>query len=201
MRGRFPRTTMPTVKANQVRKGNVLILDGELYVCTDHEFRKPGKGSSFNQIKCKHLSTGSFKSMKMSTDETLEVAFLQTRPCTYSYPEGDSFVFMDKENFELYYLNADLVGDKMKFVRDNQEVSVTFHEDIAISLELPAHVVLQVTEAEISAKGDTVTNDKKGAVCETGLAVRVPPYIDSGEWIKVHTDTGDFLSRADGPDA
>ena len=102
---------------------------------------------------------------------------------------------------ELYYLNADLVGDKIKFVRDNQEVSVTFHEDIAISLELPAHVVLQVTEAEISAKGDTVTNDKKGAVCETGLAVRVPPYIDSGEWIKVHTDTGDFLSRADGPDA
>ena len=95
----------------------------------------------------------------------------------------------------------DLVGDKMKFVCDNQEVSVTFHEDIAISLELPAHVVLQVTEAEISAKGDTVTNDKKGAVCETGLAVRVPPYIDSGEWIKVHTDTGDFLSRADGPDA
>ena len=139
--------------------------------------------------------------MKMSTDETLEVAFLSTRPCTYSYPEGESHVFMDKENFELYYLNADLVGDKMKFVRDNQEVAVTFHEETPISVELPAHVVLQVTEAEIAAKGDTVSNDKKGAVCETGLAVRVPPYIESGEWIKIHTDTGDFLSRADGPEA
>lgn len=192
---------MPTVKANQVRKGNVLILDGELYVCTDHEFRKPGKGSSFNQIKCKHLTTGSFKSMKMSSGETLEVAYLETRPCTYSYPEGESFVFMDKENYELYYLNSDLVGEKMGFVRDNQEVSVTFFEDTPISLELPTHVVLQVTEAEMTAKGDTVTNDKKGAVCDTGLAVRVPPFIEAGEWIKVQTETGDFMSRTDAPEA
>lgn len=192
---------MPTVKANQVRKGNVLILDGELFVCTDHEFRKPGKGSSFNQIKCKHLTTGSFKSMKMSSGETLEVAYLETRPCTYSYPEGESFVFMDKENYELYYLNSDLVGDKMGFVRDNQEVSVTFFEGTPISLELPTHVVLQVKEAEMTAKGDTVTNDKKGAVCDTGLAVRVPPFIEAGEWIKVQTETGDFMSRTDAPDA
>jgi elongation factor P len=192
---------MPTVKANQVRKGNVLILDGELFVCTDHEFRKPGKGSSFNQIKCKHLTTGSFKSMKMSSGETLEVAYLEMRPCTYSYPEGETFVFMDKENFELYYLNADLVGDKMAYVRDNQEVSVTFFEGTAISLELPTHVVLLVTEAELTARGDTVTNDKKGAVCDTGLAVRVPPYIEAGEWIKVQTESGDFMSRTDAPEA
>jgi elongation factor P len=192
---------MPTVKANQVRKGNVLILGGELFVCTDHEFRKPGKGSSFNQIKCKHLTTGSFKSMKMSSGETLELAYLETRPCTYSYPEGVSFVFMDKENFELYYLSADLVGEKMPYVRDNQEVSVTFFEGAPISLELPTHVVLQITEAELTARGDTVTNDKKGAVCDTGLAVRVPPYIEAGEWIKVQTESGDFMSRTDAPEA
>jgi len=192
---------MPTVKANHIRKGNVLILDGELYVCTDFEFRKPGKGSSFNQIKCKHLTTGSFKSMKLSSDEVVETAYLETRPCTYSYPEGESVVFMDKENFELYYLNQDLLGDKMKYVRDNQEISVTFHEGVPISLELPTSVILQVTEAEISARGDTVTNDKKGAVCETGLAVRVPPYIEAGEWIKIQTESGDFLSRAEAPEA
>lgn len=192
---------MPTVKANQIRKGNVLILDGGLFVCTDYEFRKPGKGSSFNQVKCKHLTTGTFKSMKLSSGDTVEVAYLETRPCTYSYPEGESFVFMDKENYELYYLNADLVGDKMAFVRDNQEVSVTFFEGTPISLELPTHVVLQVKEAELTARGDTVTNDKKGAVCDTGLAVRVPPFIEAGEWIKVQTETGDFMSRTDAPEA
>jgi elongation factor P len=192
---------MPTVKANQIRKGNVLILDGGLFVCTDYEFRKPGKGSSFNQIKCKHLTTGTFKSMKLSSGEAVEVAYLETRPCTYSYPEGESFVFMDKENYELYYLNADLVGDKMAYVRDNQEVSVTFFEGTPISLELPTHVVLQIVEAELTAKGDTVTNDKKGAVCDTGLAVRVPPFIEAGEWIKVQTETGDFMSRTDAPEA
>jgi len=192
---------MPTVKANQIRKGNVLILDGGLFVCTDYEFRKPGKGSSFNQVKCKHLTTGTFKSMKLSSGETVEVAYLETRPCTYSYPEGESFVFMDKENYELYYLNADLVGEKMAYVRDNQEVSVTFFEGAPISLELPTHVVLLVTEAELTARGDTVTNDKKGAVCDTGLAVRVPPFIEAGEWIKVQTETGDFMSRTDAPEA
>lgn len=192
---------MPTVKANQIRKGNVLILDGGLFVCTDYEFRKPGKGSSFNQVKCKHLTTGTFKSMKLSSGETVEVAYLETRPCTYSYPEGESFVFMDKENYELYYLNSDLVGDKMAYVRDNQEVSVTFFEGTPISLELPTHVVLLVTEAELTARGDTVTNDKKGAVCDTGLAVRVPPFIEAGEWIKVQTETGDFMSRTDAPEA
>lgn len=192
---------MPNVKANHVRKGQVLVLDGDLYVVTDHEFRKPGKGSSFNQIKCKQLHTGSFKSMKLSSDETLEVAFLETRPCNYSYADGDTFVFMDKENYEQYFLGGDLVGDKMKYVRDNQEVAVTFYEGQALSVELPAHVVLKVTEAEIAAKGDTVTNDKKGAVCETGLEVRVPPFVNAGEWIKIHTETGDFLGRADGPEA
>ncbi|NQU48421.1 MAG: elongation factor P [Planctomycetes bacterium] len=192
---------MPNVKANQVRKGQVLVIDGGLFVVTDHEFRKPGKGSSFNQIKCKQMHTGTFKSMRLSTDEVVEVAFLETRPCNYSYAEGDKFVFMDKENYEQYFLGADLVGDKMKFVRDNQEVNVTFYEGAALSLELPTHVILQITEAEFSAKGDSVTNDKKGAVCETGLAVRVPTYIVSGEWIKVQTDSGDFLGRAEDPGA
>ncbi len=192
---------MPSIKANRIRKGQVLVIDGDLYVVTDYEFRKPGKGSSFNQIRCKNLNTGSNKAMKMSSDETVEQAYLDSRPCTYSYPEGEQFVFMDGENYELHYLSADLVGDKMKFVRDNQAVNVTFFEGRPISLELPTHVILQVTEAEISARGDTVTNDKKGAVCETGLEVRVPPYIDGGEWIKVQTETGDFLSRAEGPES
>ena len=137
--------------------------------------------------------------MKLSSDEVLEVAFLEHRPCNYSYAEGDKFVFMDKENYEQYFLGEDLVGDKMKFVGDNQEVNVTFYEGMAISMELPTHVILEITEAELSAKGDTVTNDKKGAVCKTGLEVRVPPYIVAGEWIKVQTETGDFLGRVEAP--
>ncbi|MDP6963798.1 MAG: elongation factor P [Planctomycetota bacterium] len=187
---------MVTIKANQCRKGQILVIDNELWVVTDYEFRKPGKGSSFNQIKLKNHSTGQQKSMRMSSDETLERAHLDKRACTFSYMDGDSFVFMDSESFEQYFLEPDMVGDTMKFVRDNQEIHLTFFESTPVAIDLPAAVILKVTEAEMAAKGNTVTQDKKRAVCETGLEVKVPPFVDAGEYIKVSTDNGEFMSRA-----
>jgi elongation factor P len=187
---------MVTIKANQCRKGQILVIEGELWVVTDYEFRKPGKGSSFNQIKLKKHGTGQQKSMRMSSDETLERAHLDKRACTFSYMEGESFVFMDAESYEQYFLEADMVGDTMKFVRDNQEIFLTFFESAPVAIDLPVAVILLVTEAEMAAKGNTVTQDKKRAVCETGLEVRVPPFVDAGEYIKVSTETGEFVSRA-----
>ncbi|MGB0953390.1 MAG: elongation factor P [Planctomycetota bacterium] len=187
---------MPTIKANQVRKGQVLVIDGALWVVTDYEFRKPGKGGSFNQIKCKHHTTGQSKQMRMTSDETIERAHLDKRAATFSYMEGDSYVFMDDENYEQYFLGAGLVAESMKYVRENQSITLTFFEGNAISIDLPAAVILKVKDAEVSAKGDTVTSEKKGATCETGLEVRVPGYITEGEFIKVNTETGEFLSRA-----
>jgi elongation factor P len=187
---------MVTIKANQCRKGQILVIEDELWVVTDYEFRKPGKGSSFNQIKLKKHGTGQQKSMRMSSDETLERAHLDKRACTFSYMEGESFVFMDAESYEQYFLEADMVGDTMKFVRDNQEIFLTFFESAPVAIDLPVAVILLVTEAEMAAKGNTVTQDKKRAVCETGLEVRVPPFVDAGEYIKVSTETGEFVSRA-----
>ncbi len=187
---------MVTIKANQCRKGQILVIDSELWVVTDYEFRKPGKGSSFNQIKLKKHGTGQQKSMRLSSDETLERAHLDKRACTFSYMEGDSFVFMDSENYEQYFLESEMVGDSMKFVRDNQEIFLTFFESAPVAIDLPTVVILKVTEAEMSAKGNTVTHDKKRAVCETGLEVKVPPFVDADEYIKVSTETGEFMSRA-----
>jgi elongation factor P len=110
--------------------------------------------------------------------------------------EGDSFVFMDSENYEQYFLEPEMVGDSMKFVRDNQEIFLTFFESAPVAIDLPTVVILKVTEAEMSAKGNTVTQDKKRAVCETGLEIKVPPFVDADEYIKVSTETGEFMSRA-----
>ena len=187
---------MANIKATNIRKGQVLVFDGGLFVVTEYEHRKPGKGPAFNQVVCKHYRTGTQKRMKLSSDDVVNQAYLESKDCTYSYPEGDLFVFIDSSSFEQYYLDASLVGSQMKFVKDNQEVVITFFEGIPITLILPNAVILEVSEAEISAKGDTVTNDKKGAVCQTGLEVRVPPYIVAGERIKVNTETGEFLGRA-----
>lgn len=187
---------MATIKANQVRKGQILLIDGELFLVVDFEHIAPGNWRAINQIKCRSLGSGQVRQMRMGSDETLETAFLDRRPCTFSFEDGESLVFMDAENFEQYYLQREFVGDAMKFVRDNQQIQITFHEGTPISVELPPSVVLQVAEAEISAKGDTVTSDKKRAVTDTGLEVKVPPFVEAGEWIKVSTDSGDFLGRA-----
>ena len=187
---------MATIKANQVRKGQILILDGDLFLVTDFEHIAPGNWRAMNQIKCKSVASGQVKQMRMGSDETVETAFLDRRPCTYSFEDGDNLVFMDSENFEQHYLQREFIGDAMKFVRDNQEISITFHEGTPVSIELPTSVVLKVAEAEVSARGDTVSNDKKRAVTDTGLEVKVPPFIEAGEYIKVHTESGDFLGRA-----
>ncbi|RMH05399.1 MAG: elongation factor P [Planctomycetota bacterium] len=185
-----------TIKATQIRKGQVLVLDGELYLVTDFEHIAPGNWRAINQVKCKHLTTGTVKQMRLGSDETVELAYLDRRPCVFSYMDGDNYVFMDNENYEQYFLGADVVGEAMKYVKENQTVTLTFHEGKAISIDLPAAVVLQVTEAEMAVKGDSVTNDKKGAVTETGLEIRVPMYIQAGEYVKVSTETGEFLGRA-----
>ncbi|KAA3610858.1 MAG: elongation factor P [Planctomycetota bacterium] len=184
------------IKASDVRKGNVLVLEGELYVVTDFQHIAPGNWRAMNQIKCKHLTSGNVKQMRLGSSENVEIAFLERRSCSYLYQEGEHFVFMDSKNYEQYHLNADLVGEQMPYVRENQEVEVTFYEGNPISLDLPGSVVLKVVEAELAVKGDSVTNDKKGAVAETGLKIRVPMHINQGDYVKISTSTGDFLSRA-----
>lgn len=190
-----------TIKATEIRKGQVLILDGELFLVTDRDYIAPGNWRAINQIKLKHLTQGTTKQMRLSSGDTVELAYLERRNCTYSFLDGDHYVFMDSENFEQYPLGTDVVGDAMRFVKENQDVTVTFFEGNAISIELPPAVVLLVKEAEMAVKGDSVTSDKKGATLETGLEVRVPMYIEAGEYVKVNTDTAEFLGRAKAEDA
>lgn len=187
---------MATVKANQVRVGNVLIIEGDLFIVTAFEHIAPGNWRAINQIRCKSLATGNAKQLRLGSDEIMELAYLEKRPCTFSYMEGDRYVFMDAENFEQYFLSVDMVSEAMKYVRDNSKVTITLHEGVPISIELPASVVLKVTESEVSARGDTVTSDKKKAVVETGIEIKVPQFIAVGEYIRISTDTNEFLGRA-----
>jgi elongation factor P len=187
---------MATVKANQVRVGNVLIIEGELFIVTNFEHIAPGNWRAINQIRCKNLQSGTTKQLRLGSDEIMELAYLEKRPSTFSYMEGDRYVFMDTENFEQYFLSVDMVSEAMKYVRDNSKVTITLHEGVPISIELPPAVVLKVTEAEVSARGDTVTSDKKKAIVETGIEIKVPQFIAVGEYVRISTDTNEFLGRA-----
>ena len=138
------------------------------------------------------------KHIRAGSGENFEVAFMEKRKASYLYKNestGD-FVFMDSENFEQYELDHDLVGEEMPYIKENDEVQLTFHEERAISLDLPPSVVLEITESDPAAKGNTVSNVFKRAVVETGLEIKVPLHIAVGEKVKISTETGEFMGRA-----
>ncbi|MEZ6196690.1 MAG: elongation factor P [Planctomycetota bacterium] len=185
-------------KATEVRKGNVLKIDNELWVVLDREHIAPGNWRAINHFKLRNIQTGGRKELRCGSNEMLEVAFMEKRKCQYLYrDEGQqAYVFMDLGNYEQYELREDVVKDAMNYVVEQQEIDVTFHDNIAISVELPGTVVLEVTESEPAIKGNSVSNIFKRAVVETGLEIKVPLHIAAGEKVKISTSTGEFMGRA-----
>ena len=186
---------MPNV-ATDIRKGSVLILDGDLYVCTEFQHKTPGNLRGNVQAKLKGLKDGRSIQRKFSSTERVEFAFLDKRPCEYLYKDSTGYVFMDSETFEQFTLDEELVKDQMRFIVENALAAVTFHDGTAVTIELPASVELKVTHTDPGIKGDTVSNVFKPATLETGLEIRVPNHIATGDVVKVSTDTADFLGRS-----
>lgn len=182
--------------ANDIRKGNVLLLDGELMICTEFHHNTPGNKRGIIQAKLKNLKTGTLIQRKFSSTERVEFAFLDKRPCEYLYKEKNSFVFMDAETFEQHHIQQEMVADAMRFVVENATVQVTFHDSSPVSIELPGSVELKVTHTEPGLKGDSVSNVFKPATLETGLELKVPNHVGTGDLIKVSTQTGEFQGRA-----
>jgi elongation factor P len=160
------------------------------------DFSKPGKGPGYYQISFRNLTRGGIQQKRMQGDDQLKFAFLENRTMEYLYQEGEDYVLMDSESYEQMTVPGDVIGESMKFVRHNATVKVQFYEEKLIGVDLPAAVVLKVEDAEPGARGDTVKNVTKPATLETGLVVKVPAHINVGQYVKVDTRTGEFLSRA-----
>lgn len=184
------------VKATDLRKGMVLQKDGDLLLITEYTHTTPGNWRAIIQVKARSLTTGQNLNFRPASGDTFDTAYLDKRKSQYLYREANGdYVFMDQGTFEQFTIPRELGEQPMSFVRESEVVDVTFHETTPIGIELPASVVLEVTEAEMAVKGNTATNVKKEAVLETGLRVKVPMHIDVGERVKVSTDSGEFLGR------
>lgn len=186
-----------SARATELRKGDVILKDGDLLVITDYHHHTPGNLRAIIQMKTKSLTSGQANSLRASSSDTFEKAFLDKKKAEYLYKEqnGDH-CFMDSETYEQFVITAELAGDTMGYVRENTTVDVTFHEQTPIGIALPAVVTLKVVEAEEAVKGNTANNVKKEAVLETGLTIKVPMHIGVGEEVKVKTDDGEFMGRA-----
>ncbi len=186
------------IVATRIRKGMLLKLDGELYRVHDYQHITPGKGNALMQTKLKSLKTGSIIDYRFRPGDKVEKASLETRPFEFLYRDGNHFVFMDRETYEQVTLDEELVGEAAQLLKENQEITLYFHEGQPIGINLPKTVELQVTECEPAFKGATVASNNKPLTLETGLVVKGPEFINVGDVIKVDTEDYSYVERAAG---
>lgn len=179
-----------------MRRGMAINYNGDICVVLDVQHRTPGNLRAFVQASLRSIRSGKSSDVRFSSTEKVEVVPMITRKMEFSYMDQQDFVFSDPETFETVTLTPDLVGNATKYLTENTEVVVTFIEDKAVSIELPASVVLTVADAPEGIKGDSANNVQKPATLETGIGIQVPLFIKSGERIKVDTRTGKYMERA-----
>jgi elongation factor P len=183
------------MKAVDVRKGQIVNMDGVNYLVMDFAHRTPGNLRAFVQMKLRNLNSGSQVEKRFRSDEDLDVPYVEHREFEYLYSAGEEHVFMDVETYDQLHFGPDMVGDAMLYLLPNTKVMVTYIDNKPTSIEMPATVELAVADTPPALGGATATNQYKDAKLETGLEVKVPPFIKPGERIKVDTRSGEYLSR------
>ena len=184
------------VIASQVRKGNVVEVDNQLYVVLTAENFHPGKGTPTTQIDMRRISDGIKTQQRYKTTEQLERAFVEDHDYQYLFEDGDGFTFMNGENFEQVVVPKDIVGDYAPYLQENMTVRLSLHNGIPIAIELPQRVTLEVVETEPTMKGQTASGSFKPAVLSNGVKTMVPGHITAGTRVIVMTEDGSYVERA-----
>lgn len=170
--------------------------NGEIAVVLEAQHRTPGNLRAFVQATLRSIRTGKTAEVRFSSTEKIEVVPLQTRKMDFSYKDGEDYVFYDPETFETVTLTPELVGDAKNYLVENSHVTVTFVENKPVMVELPASVVLTVTDAPEGIRGDSASNVQKPVTLETGIVIQAPLFIKTGEKVRVDTRTGKYIERA-----
>lgn len=178
-----------------IKNGLVIELDDQLFSVVEFQHVKPGKGGAFVRTKIKNVLTGKVLERTFRSGEKIEIVRLEDRQMQYLYRETNAFVFMDQETFEQVSLSDEIVGENSRFLKEGEDVKISFREETPLLIELPNFINFEIVECEPGAKGDTVSNVTKPATLETGAIIHVPLFIENGEIIKVDTRTGVYLER------
>lgn len=184
------------IQATQIRKGQNILYEKEIYVVLEQRHYTPGNKRGFVQAVLRNLKSGKVNQVRFASEDRVELAVLEPRPAQYLYHDGMGFHFMDLQDYQSFSMSDELIGDGKDYLKENMEVDILYFEGKPVELQLAKVVVLKVTESPLWVKGDSVSNNMKPAVCETGLKVQVPIFISEGTDIKVNTETGTYVSRA-----
>jgi elongation factor P len=184
------------VIASSLRKGNVVDVDGKLYVILTAENIHPGKGTPVTQLDMRRLTDGVKVSERYRTTEQVERAFVEDRDYTFLYSDDDAFHFMNPENYEQIAVPNDVIGDQAAYLQENMKVQLATHNGVPLSMTLPRSVILEITETEPVVKGQTASSSYKPAILSNGVRTTVPPHITAGTRVVIATEDGTYMERA-----
>ena len=183
------------ISAGDFKNGLTIELEGNVYQIVDFQHVKPGKGAAFVRTKMKNIKNGGVVEKTFRPTEKFPPAHIERTDMQYLYTDGDLYYFMDVETFDQIALNEDMIGDSLKFVRENDMVKMICHNGDIFAVEPPMFSELEVTECEPGEKGNTATGATKPCTVETGAVVYVPLFVNLGDKLKIDTRTGEYLSR------
>lgn len=187
---------MATITAGDFRNGVTFEMEGNVMQVVEFQHVKPGKGAAFVRTKMKNVITGAVTETSFNPTAKFESATVDRQSMEYSYTDGDLYYFMNPETFELEPVDAGVLTDSFKFVKENMVCVICSYKGKVFAVEPPNFVELEVTDTDPGFAGNTATNATKPATVETGAEVKVPLFIEPGEKIKIDTRSGEYLSRA-----
>ena len=178
-----------------IRKGFAFTLEGKMYLVVDFQHVKPGKGGAFVRTKVRNLENNNVVELTFNSGKSLDEIRLERNPFQFLYREQKDYVFMNTETYEQISIDESSLQGKELYLKENMEVNLLSVEHKFIDIEVPFFVDLEITETEPGIKGNTVSGGSKPAVCETGLKVIVPLFVNLGDRIKIDTRTGEYVER------
>ncbi len=187
---------MVKIIASSVRKGNVLEVEGKLYVVLTAQNFHPGKGTPVTQVDMRRISDGVKVSERYRTTEQVERAFVEDREHNFLYDDADGFHFMNPESYDQLPMTSEDIGDLKAYLQEGMTVILSVHEGVAIAIDLPRHVTLEITETEPVTKGQTASSSYKPAILSNGVRSAVPPHVGVGTRVVVMTADGSYVERA-----
>jgi elongation factor P len=183
------------IKATQIRKGIIILLNEKLFRVEDMEHITPGKGNAVVQTKIRDLNDMTIRNHRFRSSETVERVVLDTREVSYSYQDGDQYIFMDNESYDQLSLSRDFLGDNVYYLDESSTYTLESYQGKPMNITPPLTLEFEVVETEKTLKGATVQASYKPAKLSNGLEVMVPPFIEAGNIIKIDTRDGTYIER------
>ena len=183
------------INAGEIRVGMLLEYKNDLWLVLKTQHVKPGKGGAFAQVEMKSVGKNTKLNERFRSSETVEKASLEETDFNYLYDDENNYIFMDPKTFEQIEIKKGLIGEKGKLMTENLKVSVSFHNENPISVELPNQVTCKIETTDVALKGQTVSSSYKPATLNNGLNIQVPPFINSGDEVIVDTRTLEYIKK------